>query len=210
MTEKDWLEATRPDPLLRHVAGKVSARKMALFTAACHRRALRGPGAGAQVYTLELCEQAEKMGPDDPHTWSDGMSCESLIPAAVRLHFPPAVLDAVRDRRTATTAAWSRWQAAWEEAMQAERVVQCDLARDIFGNPFRPVVLDLGWLRDNALRALGIARTIYDAGTFDDLPILADMLEEAGLDNRDLLDHLRSGCVHTRGCWALDLLLELR
>ena len=83
-------------------------------------------------------------------------------------------------------------------------------ARDVFGNPCRPVILDLEWLRDNAGRALAIARTIYADRTFDDLPILADMLEDAGLDNRDLLDHLRAHTVHTCGCWALDLLLERR
>jgi hypothetical protein len=41
------------------------------------------------------------------------------------------------------------------------------------------------------------------------LPILADALQEAGCDSAQLLDHLRSPHPrHTRGCWALDLILR--
>lgn len=36
---------------------------------------------------------------------------------------------------------------------------------------------------------------------------LADALEEAGCDSGDILSHLRSGAVHVRGCWAVDLIL---
>ena len=40
------------------------------------------------------------------------------------------------------------------------------------------------------------------------MPILADALLDAGRDNEELLQHCRQQeCVHTRGCWAIDLLL---
>ena len=42
---------------------------------------------------------------------------------------------------------------------------------------------------------------------FDDLPVLADALEEAGCDNREILAHYRSGGEHVRGCWVVDLML---
>ena len=42
---------------------------------------------------------------------------------------------------------------------------------------------------------------------FDGLPILADALEDAGCDDSDILSHCRSGPVHVRGCWVVDLLL---
>lgn len=39
------------------------------------------------------------------------------------------------------------------------------------------------------------------------LAILADALEEASCNNREILDHLRNNAVHVRGCWVLDLVL---
>jgi hypothetical protein len=37
--------------------------------------------------------------------------------------------------------------------------------------------------------------------------VLADALEEAGCDERAVLDHCRGPGPHVRGCWALDLVL---
>jgi hypothetical protein len=36
---------------------------------------------------------------------------------------------------------------------------------------------------------------------------MADALAEAGCPSVDLLSHVRSPAAHTRGCWALDLVL---
>jgi hypothetical protein len=47
-------------------------------------------------------------------------------------------------------------------------------------------------------------------GTLDNgrLAVLADALEEAGLDDEEVLGHLREQAgVHFRGCWALDAVL---
>ncbi len=76
--------------------------------------------------------------------------------------------------------------------------------RDIFGNPFRPVAFDPSWRTSTAL---AIAQGIYDDRAFDRLPILADALQDAGCENADLLNHLRSEGPHVKGCWALDLVL---
>jgi hypothetical protein len=77
----------------------------------------------------------------------------------------------------------------------------------VFGNPFRPVALDAAWLAWNAGTVQKMAQAIYDDRAFDQLPILADALEEAGCTVRDILDHCRSGGDHVRGCWVIDLLL---
>jgi hypothetical protein len=42
---------------------------------------------------------------------------------------------------------------------------------------------------------------------FDQLPILADALEEAGCSDETLLGHLRATEGHIRGCWAVDAVL---
>lgn len=92
----------------------------------------------------------------------------------------------------------AKWEAEWQE--------QCALLRDIFGNPFsRPVALDSTCLTSTVVK---IAQAIYDDRSFDDLPILADALEEAGCDNAEFLAHCRGSGPHVRGCWALDLVLR--
>ncbi|OWK36482.1 hypothetical protein FRUB_09045 [Fimbriiglobus ruber] len=80
----------------------------------------------------------------------------------------------------------------------------CGYLRDIF-NPFRPTTLDPCWQTPTVL---ALAQGIYTDRAFDRLPILADALQEAGCDSPDLLTHCRAESVHTRGCWAIDLLLD--
>lgn len=53
------------------------------------------------------------------------------------------------------------------------------------------------------------ARRIYDERAFTELPILSDMLEEAGCPDRQLLNHCRLEGDHFRGCAAVDRLLGL-
>ncbi|MCE9560941.1 MAG: hypothetical protein K8U57_02695 [Planctomycetes bacterium] len=50
-----------------------------------------------------------------------------------------------------------------------------------------------------------IARGIYRDRTFDQLPILADALQEAGCEDEDILWHCRRPGGHVRGCWVVDL-----
>jgi hypothetical protein len=86
----------------------------------------------------------------------------------------------------------------------AELTAVCDLIRDIFGNPFRPVTADPSWLTSTVA---ALARGIYADRAFDRLPILADALQDAGCDHADILDHCRGHGPHVRGCWVVDLLL---
>lgn len=105
---------------------------------------------------------------------------------------------AVRDRLKASRAA-----VQWAKAKQAA------LLRDIFPNPFcpRPRVARR-WLAWGDGTVVRLSRSIYDESCFEDMPILADALEEAGCDSQQILAHCRNeGAVHVRGCWVLDLLL---
>jgi hypothetical protein len=83
----------------------------------------------------------------------------------------------------------------------------CGLLRDIFGNPFRPVSIDPAWLQWHGGTVVRLAAAIYDERRFEDMPILADALEEAGCADGHLLDHCRLPGEHARGCWLLDHLL---
>jgi hypothetical protein len=67
--------------------------------------------------------------------------------------------------------------------------------------------LDPAWLTWNDGTVPRLAQTIRDELTFDCLPVLADALEEAGCNGRDVLDHCRCPGDHLRDCWVLDWLL---
>jgi hypothetical protein len=97
---------------------------------------------------------------------------------------------------------------AGDAARGAELTAHCPLARDLFENPFRRVVLDPIW-RTTSVTAL--AQAAYDhrtlpAGTLepDRLAVLADALEEAGCTDPDILGHLRGPGPHVRGCHVID------
>jgi len=84
------------------------------------------------------------------------------------------------------------------------RVAHCQIVREIFGNPFRPVTIDSRWLTSTVL---DLAKAIYDDKAFDRMPILADALIDAGCDSEEFISHCRSEGPHVRGCWVVDLLL---
>jgi len=80
-----------------------------------------------------------------------------------------------------------------------------DLLREQLGNPFRQYTFDPAWRTETVV---ALASGIEADRAFDRMPILADALEEAGCDERAMLDHLRGPGPHARGCWVLDLILN--
>lgn len=78
------------------------------------------------------------------------------------------------------------------------------LVRCVFGAPAAAPPPPYAWLTD-AVR--GLADEVYAARAWDRLPELADALVAAGCYWSPLLDHLRAGGPHARGCWALDFVL---
>jgi hypothetical protein len=91
-------------------------------------------------------------------------------------------------------------------AEKAERKAQCELLRDLFGNPWRPAVIDPAWLRWRDGVVVQMARSIHDEQRFAELPVLADALEEAGCAVPEILGHCRRPGPHVRGCWLIDAL----
>jgi len=72
-------------------------------------------------------------------------------------------------------------------------------------NQDKKLVVKRKWRTSTVMQ---LARGIYDERTFDQLPILADALQDAGCDNDDILNHFRDpNATHVRGCWDLDLVL---
>jgi hypothetical protein len=81
------------------------------------------------------------------------------------------------------------------------------LLRCLFANPFRPVVFAPPARQWNGGSAVALATETYNSRDFIKGPLLADMLEDAGVSDAQLLEHLRGPGPHARGCFAVDLVL---
>jgi hypothetical protein len=150
----------------------------------CDNPGLAAALAVANAVSLEL-DMISAGGVGGHCAWSAALSARSAIEAS-------AV------QCTGTTM-------AGDAASEAEARWQAELLRCLFGNPFRSVDFDPAWC-SSVVASLGQA--IYEDRRFDRLPILADALEDAGCNDRSLLDHLRGPGPHARGCFVLDLLLD--
>jgi hypothetical protein len=81
------------------------------------------------------------------------------------------------------------------------------LFEDIFGKGGRRKKVDLTSRIGKNDTVARLAHTIYDERAFDRLPLLADVLEEAGRRDKAVLDHCRQPGPHVRGCWVIDVIL---
>jgi hypothetical protein len=80
------------------------------------------------------------------------------------------------------------------------------LHRDLVSPLASPDGFDGSW-RTSAV--VELARSMYDAHKFDELPRLADLLVEAGCSHPAVLEHCRDPkAVHIRGCWVIDAVLD--
>jgi hypothetical protein len=167
-------------------AGVSAYRDLAARPAPVNLTTFEPPPPGAAVYLAEsFAARAACFAADDPP--------DDAIASAVR---------------AATLLATQR-EAGSRAAAALGAAARVALLRDLFGNPFRPPTLDPDWLAWNGGLVPRLAAAIAEEGRFEDLPILADALEEAGCADAELLGHLRGPGPHVRGCWALDLLLGL-
>jgi hypothetical protein len=219
--EAQWLACPDPQSLLGSLHTRVpNVRQLVLFACACCRRVWhlalsrrsleavdtverywdRLPGGERLPAARKAASAAYRAAPKgrpDGHRFAraaylvtragDGMTMSRMTQAA-RLCAEAAV-HAGNDLGT-----WAR-----------ERAVQADLLRDLF-NPFLPaptVEAARQAAKDSTVARMVAA--IHEAGDFASVPVLADALEEAGCEDRGLLDHCRGG-PHVRGCWAVDLL----
>ena len=222
MHEAAWLECSDPVAMLAFLKGKASDRKLRLFGVACCRHiwhlltneSSRQAVSAAERYADEEIgeKQFQKLGygaelayveanfnvlnPDhsDPHR--AGIDEATAIAAFWMSH----VLD--HSDLAAEAAAEAVRQATG--TAEDERQHQAALLREIFGNPFRPILLDSTRKTPTVLQ---MAQFLYEERRFEDMPVLADALEDAGCTDADILSHCRQPCEHVRGCWVVDLLL---
>jgi hypothetical protein len=206
MDEAEWLACTAPKWMLEFLKGKASDRKLRLFAVACCRQVW---WQLTDEWSRRAAEVAERYA-DGKATWEDVRKAdnESLV---------------ARDAGPDEAAPWYSWDADAAANFASVQTCRFDahresdvrdragVLRDIFGNPFRPIVFDIAWRTPTVI---ALATAAYEerhlpAGTFDmqRLAILADALEDAGCTNDQLVAHLREPSLHVRGCWVVDLLL---
>jgi hypothetical protein len=204
--EAEWLACNDPAVLVA-CAEQAAERKQRLFACACCRR-----------FWHLLPDQRSRAAVEAAERFADGLTTGRKLNRAWR-----GAADVAGDTGTLTDWQWLAVEAA-EPRPSAPRVVHrfrrwlrspssplrnwlVSLVRDVFGNPFRLVLVERAWLAWEGGTVRKLAEGIYQDQAFDRLPVLADALEEAGCADEAILSHLRGGGPHARGCWALDLLL---
>jgi hypothetical protein len=185
-----WAFCAEPLDMLRYLPGLPADCKLQLIACACCR-----------LLPLEMLHERNRLAVEAVERYAEGLAprrdmkkaCKNSGLAWLRQLEPlPLALHAVRALIENRPADGPR-QAA-------------DIIRDVLGNPFRPVSLRHGWLRREGGVVRHLADSIAAEERYNELPILADALEDAGCAEAALLEHCRGPGPHVRGCWAVDLL----
>jgi hypothetical protein len=217
MDEREWFDATDPESMLAWLRGKVSARKLRLFAAACCRT----------LWPL-LTDARSRQAVGMAERWADGLAGDQGMSWARN-----DALDAEREQRglgiagaifkaasfAAAVVAAKDIEIAGEYPIPARLVADlqplvraiargCDrtthghLLRCLVGNPFKPLPL-----RSFPTHVAGLAEAIYAAfpEVGDEYAILADALEE--LEEPGAAAHCRE-TLHAKGCHVVDWILE--
>jgi hypothetical protein len=220
MTEREWQTSDDWSAMLRTVSGSTSERKWRLFAIACCHcspRLLdkdRWPELEIATRFADGLATQEELAGANQRACSRAVSLyESNIHPDRAYYFSEAsaVAAAVAVATSPSDMCDNAHDAAWKICHAADDSVEvrlCNLLRDIVVNPFFELpTIRQAWLSWNGDTVAALAQVIYQQEAFDRLPILADALEDAGCDHREILDHCRAPTPHVRGCWLLDLLL---
>jgi len=222
MTEAEWLACDNAHEMYARLGQRMTPRQRLLFSVACGRRCCRVlPSAPA--YWLErkatldaLCLEAIRAAEEQ----CDGADREARLRALFDevsgsswhgLHWD--LHAAIRGNvehflgKYQPMPATAQEQASRDAADLTELVFLADLFREIVGYAFRPLTLSPSSLTP---AVVSIAQVIYDENRFDEMPVLADALEDTGCTSEAILAHCRADRPHVRGCWVLDLILGKR
>ncbi len=217
MTEAEWVVCTDVERML-HFLFKSTTRKRHLFACACCRRiwALLTDERSRVAVQVAEARYADKK----PFTRQQIRDAQTAAKAAVDEATSEAARQAAlaaADALSAGVCGASHYRLAFSCASAVgdaaghgwwlmEIAAQAVLVRDIWGPlPFRSFGVNPAWLEWQRGTIPKLAAAIYDERRFQDLPVLADALEEAGCRDEDILSHCRTEGEHVRGCWVVDL-----
>ncbi len=212
MTEQEWLTCTSLSAVLECLPRKASKRKLRLFACGCCRR----------IWHL-LPDKVNRALVAAVEDWPDGKREDPALAAAFEAYSTRKRLKGCYEGywvvanlafgfykftplESARFVSWYvQKMVSQEHDTKVEEAAHVALFRDVFGNPFHRLALKRSW-RTAAVVAL--AQTMYDDRRFDEMPLLADALEEAGCTEAAILKHCREPGEHVRGCWVIDLILD--
>jgi hypothetical protein len=214
MTEAEWLVCEDPRALLKHVRGGSDQRRLRFFVCACCRRVWdlladersRAAVEVAEAFAAGTASRAELVAARN----GANAAYRKMRPQRGPLAFRHICAAHLAQQAVALRVTFDPWEneflrGAQERKEKTERRARAHLAREIFGNPFRPVTFDPAWRTSTVL---ALARGISDTRDFSAMPILADALQDAGCEDATILEHCRAENVpHIRGCWVVDLIL---
>jgi hypothetical protein len=208
LSDEQWLTWTQSEEILPYLHRTASTRKLRLlYCAFCrliwdrvapeHRRVVEtaehyADGLEPELQWREVSRQSgfrERTLYGLRSLWFEGIETNRVL-QYIRNVLRPEQIWTSHDRLT-----------------PAERKAQCDVIRELFGQLHWDVRLQQSWLTWNDGIVPALARGIRKQGGFENLPILADALEEAGCHNSALLSHCRQPGEHLRGCWPVDLIV---
>ncbi len=230
MTEAEWLASIDPDPMLDFLRGKASDRKLRLFACACVRRVwLRMEEAvvpeevekserfaDGEASKQELRAARSQLGARGGYSaaWAANNALHAVLESEAEVAARRAISHAADFLYFLTIEekhpALSENRGAAVAAREVERRELTDVVREVFGNPFRPQSIESSWLTWNDETVVRLSEAIYEARAFDQMPILADALQDAGCHDTKILNHCRQPGPHVRGCWIIDMLLNKR
>jgi hypothetical protein len=222
-----------PEALLRQLQGKLSVRKLRLFSLACVRRFecfLAHPRLEKTRAAIDLLErQVEGLVPAEELHASRAAALEEIernvreralanwtgsdmghvllandAERAAARHIELTqdfAFDVVVDRLPESLSD----DEAWEVVTGPVRAQLCRWLQDVAGEPSQPVRFRPEWRTPDAV---AIASDMYLRRDFVALPVLAEVLSEAGCEDPPLLRHCREPGEHIRGCWVVDLVLS--
>jgi hypothetical protein len=218
MTESEWLAETDSHKLLRFVVRRRSERKLRLCAVAFGR------------LLAHLMDAVGHAALSESEHSADGLTSKKKLRMAQQ-SAQVAYLE-VQTSSHANTAMWTAvWSADWRTRFAASQTLtgvqmaaeRDTAANDLLGsvlravfNPFRTAAAaHPTWLVWQNGTVAQLAQAAYDErqlpeGTLDPtrLSLLADVLEDAGCSDAELLGHLRGPGPHVRGCWAQDHVLS--
>jgi hypothetical protein len=192
MTEEEWLVSDYVQGMLFHLTPWLTDRKLRLLRCAPLRGLWERLGRDVERRAIEISER-----------YADGLATGSELDEAVAQIFAWEDYIHAQDFEAVALAAHVAEAVRRSYRGPFSKGVAPDLIREVFGSPLHRVAADPAWQTTNIIT---LARSIYDDRSFDALPLLADLLEEAGAP-AELSAHCRSPGPHVRGCRALDLIL---
>ena len=204
-TEQQWLESTDPEAMARRLDSG-DARRWRLFACACCWRILPMLDDRSRQAVAVAERDADGLASAEEFEDARHMAHTSLLAV-----WRPGDDTCLEHAALAAQYALVHPQRAYVYAAlatgggrEAERRVQADLIRDVFGNPFRATNIESAWKTPTVL---AVAADIRHHDAFAEMPVLGDALEDAGCTDLDILAHARHDRPHVRGCWLVDLIL---